>query len=179
MDVESTTANRTQEAESTKTMVDRVEDRFGIKPKRLIGDTAYGTAAMLNWIVEIKQIEPHTPVWQKYEGTAGMFGMADLTWDAEADRYLCPAGKLLQRYRRNFKNKRTGITKLIPLYTVPRNTIAEPVNTNHAVVLKYLNAKSPGVFTSHRAKWPVQLHKHPLTRRRVDSERRWRCCLRI
>ena len=111
MDVESTTANRTQEAESTKTMVDRVEDRFGIKPKCLIGDTAYGTAAMLNWIVEIKQIEPHTPVWQKYEGTAGMFGMADFVWDAEADRYLCPAGKLLQRYRRNFKNKRTGITK--------------------------------------------------------------------
>ena len=36
---------------------------------------------------------------------------ADFTWDAEADRYLCPAGKLLQRYRRNFKNKRTGITK--------------------------------------------------------------------
>ena len=103
MDVESTTANRTQEAESTKTMVDRVENRFGIKPKRLIGDTAYGTAAMLNWIVEIKQIEPHTPVWQKYEGEAGMFGMADFTWDAETDRYLCPAGKLLQRYRRNFK----------------------------------------------------------------------------
>ena len=75
----------------------------------LIGDTAYGTAAMLNWIVDIKQIELHTPVWQRYEGEAGMFGMADFTW--EADRYVCPAGKLLQRYRRNFKNKRTGITK--------------------------------------------------------------------
>jgi len=65
-------------------MVNRVEERFGIKPQRLIGDTAYGTAAMLNWIVETKQIEPHTPVWQKYEGTAGLFGMADFTWDAEA-----------------------------------------------------------------------------------------------
>lgn len=51
MDVEPGTANRTHEAESTKTMVNRVEDRFGIKPQRLIGDTAYGTAAMLNWIV--------------------------------------------------------------------------------------------------------------------------------
>ena len=57
MDVEPSTANRTQEAESTKTMINRVEDRYGIKPKRLIGDTAYGTAAMLNWIVETKQIE--------------------------------------------------------------------------------------------------------------------------
>jgi len=111
VDVEPSTANRTQEAESTKTMIDRVEERFGIKPQRLIGDTAYGTAAMLNWIVETKQIEPHTPVWQKYEGTAGLFGMADFTWDAEADRYTCPAGKTLQRYRRKFKKKRTGITK--------------------------------------------------------------------
>jgi len=111
MDVEPSTANRTQEVETTKTMIERVEDRFGIKPKRLIGDTAYGTAAMLNWIVETKQIEPHTPVWQKYEGAAGLFGMADFTWDAKADRYTCPAGKTLQRYRRNFKKKRTGITK--------------------------------------------------------------------
>jgi transposase len=111
MDVEPSTANRTQEAVSTKTMINRVEDRFGIKPKRLIGDTAYGTAAMLNWIVETKQIEPHTPVWQKYEGKDGLFGRADFMWDAEADCYTCPAGKMLKRYRRNFKKQRTGINK--------------------------------------------------------------------
>ena len=58
-------SGRAQEAESTKTMINRVEDRFGVKPKRLIGDTAYGTAAMLNWIVETKQIEPHTPATQE------------------------------------------------------------------------------------------------------------------
>ena len=45
MDIEPSTANRTQEVETTKTMIERVEDRFGIKPQRLIGDTAYGTAA--------------------------------------------------------------------------------------------------------------------------------------
>jgi len=111
MDVEPSTANRTPEVETTKTMIERVEDRFEIKPQRLIGDTAYGTAAMLNWIVETKQIEPHTPVWQKYEGKDGMFGRADFTWNAEADCYTCPAGKTLQRYRRNFKKQRTGINK--------------------------------------------------------------------
>ena len=95
MDVEPSTANRTPEVETTKTMIERVEDRFGIKPQRLIGDTAYGTAAMLNWIVEEKQIEPHTPVWQKYEGKDGLFGRADFTWNAEADCYMCPAGKTL------------------------------------------------------------------------------------
>jgi transposase len=111
MDVEPSTANRVQEAETTRTMIDRVEDRFGIKPQRLIGDTAYGTAAMLNWMVEQKQIEPHTPVWDKSKRQDGTYGRSDFTWDAEADCYLCPAGKTLQRYRRNFKKKRTGVTK--------------------------------------------------------------------
>jgi transposase len=46
VDVEATPAHRTVEVESTKTMIDRVEERFDLKPERLIGDTAYGTAAM-------------------------------------------------------------------------------------------------------------------------------------
>jgi hypothetical protein len=111
MDVESTTANRRDEVESTKLMINRVEERFGITPQRLIGDTAYGTASMLHWIVDIKQIEPHTPVWEKYENKAGLFDRADFTWQAEADRYICPAGKSLLCYRRSFKRPRTGMPK--------------------------------------------------------------------
>ncbi len=65
MDVEATPAHRTQEVESTKTMVDRVEQRFDMKPDRLVGDTAYGTASMLGWMVQDKGIEPHVPVWDK------------------------------------------------------------------------------------------------------------------
>ncbi|VVO15791.1 hypothetical protein PS914_04538 [Pseudomonas fluorescens] len=65
MDVEPTLAHRTAEVESTKTMIDRVEARFDIKPERLIGDTAYGTAPMLAWMVGGKDIEPHVPVWDK------------------------------------------------------------------------------------------------------------------
>jgi transposase len=44
MDVEATPAHRTLEVESTKTLVQRVEDRFNISPNRLVGDTAYGSA---------------------------------------------------------------------------------------------------------------------------------------
>ena len=55
VDVEATPAHRTPEVESTKTMIDRVEERFGIKPERLVGDTAYGTAPMLGWMVEDKR----------------------------------------------------------------------------------------------------------------------------
>jgi hypothetical protein len=34
-------------------MINRVEERIDLKPQRLIGDTAYGTAAMLNWLVNV------------------------------------------------------------------------------------------------------------------------------
>jgi len=111
VDVEATTANRSCEVESTKTMIERVEQRFGILPKRLIGDTAYGTAPMLNWIVETKHIEPHTPVWERAERQDGYFTRSDFTWEAEADRYICPAGKPLLRYRRRFSKPRTGKPK--------------------------------------------------------------------
>jgi hypothetical protein len=41
VDVEATPVHRSQEVESTKTMVNRVEQRFALKPNRLVGDTAY------------------------------------------------------------------------------------------------------------------------------------------
>src|SRR4029453_12073369 len=56
VDVEATPAYRSQEVDSTKTMVDRVEQRFQLKPQRLVGDTAYGTGSMLDWMVEKKGI---------------------------------------------------------------------------------------------------------------------------
>ena len=50
-------------------------------------------------------------MWDKSERQDGSFGRSDFAWHAEADCYRCPAGKTLQRYRRNFKKKRTGVTK--------------------------------------------------------------------
>jgi hypothetical protein len=63
VDVEATPAKRTQEVESTKAMVNRVEERFDLKPRHLVGDTAYGTGAMLSWMVKEKRTAPHVPVW--------------------------------------------------------------------------------------------------------------------
>jgi transposase len=111
MDVEATPANRSFEVASTRTMIERVKERFAIKPEKVIGDTAYGSAKLLGWLVEKQDITPHVPVWDKSEGKAELYGRADFTWEAEADRYLCPGGKSLLRNRRKFKKKRTGITK--------------------------------------------------------------------
>jgi len=96
VDVEATAANRTQEVDAAKQMIERVEARFEVKPKRLIGDTAYGAAPMLDWLVKDKGIEPHIPVWDKGERQDGTLSRSDFIFDAENNRYTCPAGKHLQ-----------------------------------------------------------------------------------
>lgn len=109
--VEATPAHRTPEVQSTKTMIERLEERFEIKTKKLIGDTAYGTAEFLGWMVEEKGIEPHVPVWDKGERSDGTFSRSDFSFDADADHYTCPNNKPLVRYQRKFKQPRSGITK--------------------------------------------------------------------
>ncbi len=111
VDVEATPAHRTLEVESTKTMIERVKERAGLETKKLIGDTAYGSAEFLAWMVNDKGIEPHVPVWDKGERTDGTFSRSDFVFDEESDSYTCPNGKALKRSRRNFKKQRSGITK--------------------------------------------------------------------
>jgi hypothetical protein len=111
VDVEATPAFRSQEVESTKTMIERVKDRFGLDTKKLIGDTAYGTAEFLGWMVNEKGIEPHVPVWDKGKRTDGTFSRTDFVFDEDNDRNRRPNGKELKRFRRNFKVPRTGVTK--------------------------------------------------------------------
>ena len=111
VDVEATSAHRIQEMDATRTMIDRVERRFDIKPKRLIGDTAYGSAELLDWIVNEKSIEPHAPIFDKSERHDGAFSRNDFQWDEKANEYRCPQGHALRRERRNFSNPRTHITK--------------------------------------------------------------------
>ncbi len=110
VDVEATPALRTDEVNSTRTMIDRVEERFGMKPDRLIGDTAYGTAEILGWMVDEKEIEPHVPLWDKGERDDGTFGRSDFVFDPDSDSYTCPGGKELKRNRYKPRNG-TGITK--------------------------------------------------------------------
>ena len=95
VDVEATPAHRTDEVGSTKTMIERVEQQFDLKPKRLVGDTAYGAAPMLNWIVNDKHIEPHIPVWEKSQRDDGTFSRSDFQFDERSNSYECPGSKQL------------------------------------------------------------------------------------
>jgi len=111
VDVEATSAHRTQEVDATRIMIDRVERRFAIKPTRLIGDMAYGAAELLGWMVNDKAIEPHVPVWDKTQRTDGTLSSSDFRWDEQANENRCPLGKALRSEWRPFKRPRTHITK--------------------------------------------------------------------
>jgi transposase len=96
LDVEATPTRISKEVDATETMIERVGERFALKPNHLAGDVAYGTGEMLGWLVD-RRIDPHIPLWdQTTVAPEGKFTRADFTYDRDRDRYICPDGKELK-----------------------------------------------------------------------------------
>ena len=77
VDVEATPARTYDEVAATRTMIDRTEQCFALRPKRLAADTAYGAGKFLGWLVNDKGITPQIPVWDKSQRRDGSFSRAD------------------------------------------------------------------------------------------------------
>ena len=95
VDVEATTAIRQAEVLAAKRMIERSMERFDLYPAKLMGDSAYGSAEMIGWLVYEHGIEPHVTVFDKSERQDGTFSRDDFTYDHASDVYVCPGGKLL------------------------------------------------------------------------------------
>jgi transposase len=95
VDVEATPARTYDEVSAARTMIERTDERMGLKPQRLAADTAYGTGKFLGWLVGAG-IAPQIPVWDKSTREDGTFSRSDFTFDRERNVYVCPAGKLLK-----------------------------------------------------------------------------------
>lgn len=108
MDVEATRAIRQAEVGVSRTMLDRTEKRFGIRPEWLAADTAYGNAENLGWLVEQRSIVPFIRVIDKSERTDGTLSRSDFEWDEANDQYICPEGHALKQYRRNYSDSNRG-----------------------------------------------------------------------
>jgi len=100
MDVEASRAIRQAEVGASRTMIERTAACFGIKPEWLVGDTAYGSAPNLDWLVNEQKIAPYIPVIDKSKREDGTFSRDDFSFDKERDIYICPAGKLLTTTRK-------------------------------------------------------------------------------
>ena len=111
LDVEASRSVRQAEVGAARTMIDRIASSFNLHPERLIADTAYGSAPMLDWLVQKRGIAPHIPVIDKSGRKDGTFERSDFTYDADDDAYICPGGKKLRQFRRTYKVPRTGANK--------------------------------------------------------------------
>lgn len=94
VDVEATPTRISKEVAATRTMLDRTEERFALKPDHVAADVAYGTGEMLGELVD-RGIDPHIPVWDKSSRDDGSFSRSDFTYVEELDIYLCPRRRVL------------------------------------------------------------------------------------
>ena len=87
--------NPTAEVFCAKRMIERSMERFNLYPAKLMGDSAYGSASMLGWLVHEHGIEPHVTVFDRRPRTDGTFSRGDFTYDHERDIYVCPGDNSL------------------------------------------------------------------------------------
>src|ERR1700742_1478417 len=80
VDVEATPARTYDEVASTKTMIDRTEQRLDLKPDWLTADNAYGTGKLSVSLLG-KSITPHIPVWEGYASSDDMFPRSEFAYD--------------------------------------------------------------------------------------------------
>jgi len=141
-------------------MIERTEERFDIKPAYLAGDTAYGSAETLNWIVNEKNIAPHIPVIDKSKREDGTFSRDDFRYDRERNIYICPAGKVLTttghigpdhgiRYHASLLDCRTCVLKARCCPNMPSRRIVRDVNEDARDVARAL-AKTEAFEQSRR-----------------------------
>lgn len=87
VDAEGNRANRIDENRAALAMVERVAQRFEVKPKGLAVDTAYGNARTLKSLVE-HSIEPHIPDIDKSTRNDGTSSRADFPIRPGARPYI-------------------------------------------------------------------------------------------
>ena len=95
VDVEPTTAIRQAEVLAARRMIERTAKTFALHPFRLLGDSAYGSADKLGWLVDEQGIEPHVTVFDKSARKDGTFSRENFSYDQTNDVYICPGGKTL------------------------------------------------------------------------------------
>ena len=92
-------------------MIERSLERFELYPERLIGDTAYGSAERLDWLVQERGIEPQIQGSTNPSAPTVLSRATTSPTTTPTDTYRCPVEKTLQHYWRRFAMPRTGIMK--------------------------------------------------------------------
>jgi len=171
VDVEASRAIRQAEVGAAKTMIERTEQRFDIKPAYLAADTAYGSAETLNWLVNDKKIEPHIPVIDKSRREDGTFSRADFVFDKERDVYVCPTI--------SFCTQLEPCTTAMHFVIVPPRPTAMSARSRSGVVPARRCDMYLAICTRTPATSPAHWPRPRLSSNRVAAVSALRCCLPI
>lgn len=163
LDVEATRAIRQAEVGASRTMIDRTENRFGLKPGYLVADSAYGSADNLAWLVKEKEIAPHIPVFDKSNRTDGTFSRADLI--GMARQIATSARRARNWFSSAAPTRRPDRASHVraPGSIGPARRTATLANSNSAAVRMQLLAKSLVISMRMPVTSPEPLPARPIT----------------
>ena len=147
-------------------MIERVKDRFDLRPRRLAGDTVYGAVRLLKWLVD-RNITPHIPVWDKSARSDGTFSRVDFVFNRSRNIYICPNGKLLHttgtvidgstlRYRASKRDCDLCAFKMQCCPNTPARQIPRDLNEDARDVARAL-VKTEAFEQSHRERKKVEM----------------------
>jgi transposase len=171
MDVEASRAIRQAEVGASRTMIERTEATFGIKPQWLAADTAYGSAANLDWLVNEQKVAPYIPVIDKSQRGDGTFSREEFIFDKDRNIYICPANKALTttgrlyldhkfRYRASVPGCRACPLKLSCCPKAPARRIDRDVNEEARDVARALAKTRAYAQSRHDRKKVEMLFAH-------------------
>jgi transposase len=183
VDVEATTAIRQAEVLAAKRMIERARDRFDLRPKRLLGDSAYGSAEMVGWLVEQNGIEPHVTVIEKSGRSDGTFSREEFAYDAQRDVYVCPGAKPLSTtgtlvndgatmlYRASNHDCRSCVLKSRCCPTTPARKVPRSIYEGARDIARRIAASSQGRVSRRLRKKVEMLFAHLKRILRLDRLR--------
>lgn len=136
-----------------------------------MGDSAYGSAVMLGWLVHEHGIEPHVTVFDRSARTDGTFSRDDFTYDHERGVYACLGGRMLTM-KGTLVNDGATV-----LYRVSKHD-CEACPLKPTAAQRSRPARCRVRSTRGRVIWPVRSQNLGKAERLADYVRRSRCCSR-
>ncbi len=174
VDVEATRSVRQAEVRSTKTMLNRVKQKFDLHPERLIADTAYGSGPMLDWLVKPRS-RPTSPSSTKRDGQTAHSPVPILNGKPRKTNTFVPKAK-----RSSSSAETTQIPIAAPLAKAwpsirPSNTHVRHALQSRSAAQWPMPEKSPVKNMKTLAMSPVPSGKRASTKSHPSSARRSRC----
>jgi transposase len=103
--VQATAARMSQETVAAQAMLTRFAQWQGREPDSVAADTTYGNGEFLQWLAE-REITPYMRTRDSiHRKNSPFYGPERFTYQPEHNRYLCPAGQVLNYGGRNLRNR--------------------------------------------------------------------------